>query len=157
MRLKQGCSGMWIAAAVAAADQITKAVVRRIEIPLQIDGFAAVRLTHNTGVAFSMLSGRGLMLIIGTALVIAALTGWLTANPGALPRGARTGLWMIVGGGLGNLYDRIVYGAVTDFIELLFVRFAVFNIADIFVVCGAMLTAAAILIDERRRETAHER
>ena len=88
---------------------------------------------------------------------IAALTGWLIAKPNALPKTARAGMWMIIGGGLGNLYDRIVYGAVMDFIEPLFVRFAVFNAADIAIVCGAVLAAAAIFIDEKRRETAHER
>ena len=148
---------MWIAAAVAVIDQVTKAIVRSNAFSLRVNGLFAIRLTHNTGAAFSMLSGSGLALLIGTALVIAALTGWLIAKPDALPKWARVGMWMIVGGGLGNLYDRIAYGAVTDFIELLFVRFAVFNAADIAIVCGAFLAAAAIFIDEKRRETAHER
>lgn len=148
---------MWIAAAVAAVDQITKAIVRRGDISFRIGGLFAIRAAENTGVAFSMLSGSGLLLIIGTGLVIAALVGWLVAKPDALPKWARTGMWMIAGGGLGNLYDRIVYGAVTDFIEPLFVRFAVFNAADIAIVCGAILAAIAIFIDEKRKETAHER
>ena len=168
MRLRQGCSGMWIAAAVAVVDQISKAIVRWADgsrivltgfIPSlwEVPGLFAIRMTHNTGAAFSMLSGSGLLLIVGTALIIAALSGWLVAKPDALPKGARVGMWMIVGGGLGNLYDRAVYGAVTDFIELLFVRFAVFNIADVAIVCGALLVAIALFIDERRKETAHER
>ena len=148
---------MWIAAAVAAADQISKAIIRSGNVSLRVDGLFAIRPTQNTGVAFSMFSGSGIALVIGTALVIAALVGWLIARPDALPEWARAGLWMIVGGGLGNLYDRAVYGAVTDFIELLFVRFAVFNIADIAVVCGAILAAIALFIDERKKETGHER
>lgn len=147
---------MWIAAAAAVIDQIAKAAVRR-GTSLEVDGLFAVRHTQNTGAAFSMLKGTGLLLTVGTALVIAALAGWLIARPDALPKWARWGMWLIVGGGLGNLYDRIVYGAVTDFIELRFVRFAVFNLADIAIVCGAILVAAAIFIDEKRKEAAHER
>ena len=128
MRLKQGCSGIWIAAAAAAIDQISKSAIRRIyenrpSLWLtgsgrlwEWQGLFAIRATSNTGVAFSMLSSSGIALILFTALIIAALTGWLIAKPNALPKTARAGMWMIIGGGLGNLYDRIVYGAVMDFI-----------------------------------------
>ena len=98
---------MWIAAAAAILDQITKAIVRR-GATFRLDGLFAIRLTHNTGVAFSMFSGSGLALILLTALLIALLTGWLIAKSAELPKWSRIGLWLIVGGGLGNLYDRIV-------------------------------------------------
>lgn len=157
MRLKQGCSGMWIAALAAVADQITKSIIRTGNISFRIGNLFLIREVENSGVAFSMLSSGGIALTIGTALIIAALVVWLIASPDALPKYARTGMWMIAGGGLGNLYDRIFNGCVTDFIEPLFVRFAVFNVADIAIVCGAMLAAAAIYIDEKKRESAHER
>ena len=51
--------------------------------------------------------------------------------------------------------DRIAYGGVTDFIELRFVRFAVFNLADVAICLGAVIAAVALLIDERRKESAH--
>ena len=143
---------MWIATVAAIIDQITKAVMRMDRISFRIGNLFSIHPVENTGVAFSMLSGSGMALTLGTALVIAALSGWLIAKPDTLPKAARTGMWMIAGGGLGNLYDRIAYGAVTDFIEPLFVRFAVFNVADIAIVCGAMLAAIAIFIDEKRRE-----
>ena len=146
---------MWIAAAAAILDQVTKAAVRR-GAAFRLDGLLAIRLTHNTGAAFSMFSGSGLALMLVTAALIALLTGWLVASPGSQPPWARVGLWLIVGGGLGNLYDRIVYGAVTDFIQLLFVRFAVFNAADIAICTGAFIAAVAMLIDEKRKESAHE-
>lgn len=161
MRLMKGCSGVWIAAAAAAIDQISKAAVRGLSsrqsaAPLwELPGVVAVRPTFNTGVAFSAFSGGGLALTIATALLIALLSGWLIARPERQPKWARAGLWLIVGGGLGNLYDRIVYGCVTDFIELRFVRFAVFNVADIAVCLGALIAAAALLIDEHRKESAH--
>ena len=51
-------------------------------------------------------------------------------------------------GGLGNLYDRVARGYVVDFIELLFVRFAIFNAADIAVVAGAICLGIGILTSE---------
>lgn len=147
---------MGIALLVAVVDQVSKAAVRRGAVSLSVDGLLRVRMTENTGAAFSMFSGSGLMLTVLTALLIALVTGWLVARPESQPKAARIGLWMIVGGGLGNLYDRIVYGAVTDFIEVLFVRFAVFNLADAAICTGAFLAAVALYMDERRKETCHE-
>ena len=54
-----------------------------------------------------------------------------------------------MGGGLGNLYDRLIYGAVIDFIEVTFVRFAVFNVADICICVGAALAMIAMLMEEK--------
>ncbi len=155
MQLKRGCSGLWIAAVAALADQASKIIVRRSDIALRIDGLIALTHTQNTGAAFSMLSGSGLFLTFATAILIAGLIFYLICKPDALPKLARAGLWMIAGGGLGNLYDRIAYGYVTDFIELLFVRFAVFNVADVFICLGAGLTALSMILDERKK--AHER
>ena len=161
MRLMKGCSGMWIAAAAAAIDQSSKAAVRglrsvRSAAPLwELPGVVAIRPAFNTGAAFSAFSGGGWALTLVTALLIALLAGWLIARPERQPKWARVGLWLIIGGGLGNLYDRIAYGGVTDFIELRFVRFAVFNLADVAICLGAIIAAVALLIDERRKESAH--
>ena len=121
----------------------------------QLPGIAAIRHTQNTGMAFSMLSGSGALLTVFSALLIGALVGWLIARPASQSKLLRTGLWMVAGGGLGNLYDRIVYGHVTDFIELLFVRFAIFNLADVFICLGAFIAALALLRDERKKELPH--
>ena len=85
-----------------------------------------------------------------TLLLIAALLIWMLRHPeaGSL---LRTGLWLIVGGGLGNLYDRLAYGYVIDFIRLDFVNFAIFNPADVFVCAGAVLVAIAVLREDRRK------
>ena len=78
MRLMKGCSGVWIAAAAAAIDQISKAPVRGLSsrqsaAPLwELPGVVAVRPTFNTGVAFSAFSGGGLALTIATALLYPA-------------------------------------------------------------------------------------
>ena len=132
---------MWIAAAAALADRVTKALaVRAGAGGALIPGIVNIAPTANRGVAFSMLSGRTLLATVLSAVLIAGLTAWLIARPGG-GRWMRAGLWFIVGGGLGNLYDRLVLGSVIDFVELAFVRFAVFNVADVCICVGAALAA----------------
>ena len=149
MRLRQGCSGAWIAVLAALADRLTKALAtgaagRGALVP----GIINLRPVENRGAAFSMFSGQALALTLVTAALVAALVGWLVARPGA-PRLVRTGLWLIVGGGLGNLYDRLTAGGVTDFLELAFVRFAVFNVADVCICAGAALVVIGAWEKER--------
>lgn len=156
MQSKRGCSGVWIAALAVAADQISKALVVRGGATALLPGIVAVHPTANTGMAFSMLSGRGLLLIILTAALVAALAGWLILSRRPQPSGLRAGLWLIVGGGLGNLIDRVVFGHVIDFIELEFIHFAVFNVADMAICIGAAITAISVILDERRKEHPHE-
>ena len=140
MRLRQGCRGAWIALLAALSDRLTKLAVSRFapEGRLLIPGVINLRPVENRGMAFSMLSGQSLALTLVTAALIAALLLWLILRPDA-PRLFRTGFWLIVGGGLGNLYDRVTAGGVSDFIELAFVRFAVFNVADVCICAGAAL------------------
>lgn len=140
MRIKQGCRGWWIALLAALADRLTKLLVARLRPAggALVPGILNLRPVENRGIAFSMLSGQGLALVLFTAALIAGLVAWLVAHPGA---GAllRGGLWLIAGGGLGNLYDRLTAGSVSDFIELAFMRFAVFNVADVCICVGAGL------------------
>ena len=141
MRLKQGCRGWWIALAVALADRLTKLLVAGLGPQhggALIPGILNLRPVENRGIAFSMLSGKGLGLVLFTAALIAGLVAWLVAHPDA-PTLLRTGLWLVAGGGLGNLYDRLAMGSVSDFIELAFMRFAVFNVADVCICVGAGL------------------
>lgn len=164
MRLKRGCSGIWIAALAAALDRITKVLViagRNATVLhgnvnlFSVPGLFSIQYVENTGVAFSLLGNGGAAVTVFTALMVAAVAAWLILCPDGQPRWTRAGLWMVVGGGLGNVYDRIAYGCVIDFINLEFMRFAIFNVADIFIVCGAILAIITLLIDERRKESAH--
>ncbi len=152
MRLRQGCRGWWIALLAALADRLTKAAARAASGPgALIPGILNLRPVENRGAAFSMLWGQSLALTLLTALLIAGVVGWLLARPGA-SRLARAGLWLIVGGGLGNLYDRLAAGGVTDFLDLAFVRFAVFNVADVCICAGAAL----VVLGEWRKGKAKE-
>ena len=155
MRLRRGCRGWWITLLAAAADRVTKAAATRTGAngPL-IPGVLDLRLTTNSGMAFSMLSGQGLALTLLTLALAAALTGWLVSHPDA-PGLFRAGLWLIAGGGLGNLYDRLAYGRVIDFLEPAFVRFAVFNVADVCVCVGAALAMLSVVLGELRGRKSH--
>ena len=159
MQLKRGCSGVWIAAAAAVLDRITKSASLGIEnggiVPL-IPGLINIRPVVNTGMAFSMFSGRTAFLTAVTILMVAGLAAWLIVRPDSQTKLMRTGLWMVAGGGLGNVYDRLLYGHVIDFIELDFVRFAIFNVADIFICVGVGLTALGMILDEMKKEHPHE-
>lgn len=155
MRLKRGCSGIWMAAIAAVLDRVTKAASRALpagdSLPL-IPGIVSVRAVTNTGMAFSLFSGSGMLLTVVTLLMVAGLTAWLVIHPQDHTKLMRTGLWMVVGGGLGNLYDRLVYGHVIDFIELEFIRFAIFNVADIFICVGVGLAILGMFLDEMKKE-----
>ena len=149
MKWNKRLAGAWIALLAALADRLTKALVtgaaagRRTLVP----GLLALTPVRNEGMAFSMLSGQGLILTLLTAVLIVGLIGWLLLRPGQAKL-FRAGLWLIVGGGLGNLYDRLVQGSVTDFLEMKFVRFAVFNIADACICVGAALAVLSTVLEE---------
>lgn len=147
MQLKRRLRGAWLAALAAALDRLTKLLASHAGGGALVPGLLNLRPTENRGMAFSMLSGQGALLTALTLLLVAALTAWLVARP-ERPRLFRAGLWLIVGGGLGNAWDRLTTGAVIDFIEPAFVRFAVFNVADACICIGAVLALWSAIREE---------
>lgn len=122
-----------VIAAVVAADQLIKALVRLLpqgSVLLEWPGVLRIVRCANTGVAFSLLSGRTLLVTALSALLLAALL-LLLIRAKRLTGPARTALSALIGGGLGNLIDRLLWGSVTDYVQTLFVRFPVFNLADV--------------------------
>ena len=140
--------GAAVAAPALIADRLTK-IWAAAARPAQelIPGVVAVHYAENTGAAFSAFSGAAWLVTGASAALILAVTALLAAD-NKMNRWARLGLWLVVAGGLGNLYDRLAYGYVVDFIELLFIDFAIFNVADICVCCGAVIAAAALLVQD---------
>jgi signal peptidase II len=126
-----------VAAAVIAADQVTKAIVRAEIGPFeQIHVLPGVKLVHtsNSGVAFSLFSGGGPLVAIVAILALGALIAFFVTHLRRRLIWLPTGL--LLGGAAGNLIDRVRAGAVTDFIKL--PHWPAFNVADIAVTAGVL-------------------
>lgn len=104
------------------------------KLPL-IDGFIGLSYVQNTGAAFGSFSGYTQLLSIFTALIILVGTVLMIAGE-RLDTVFKLCLPLIMAGGAGNLIDRLIQGYVTDYIELQFVSFPVFNFADCLVTGG---------------------
>jgi signal peptidase II len=136
---------------VVIIDQTTKQLVRSgIPVGDQRKFLPGVQLVHvrNTGVAFSLFSGGGTIVLVFTLVALAVLVGWLFRRPGHPWLWLPTGL--LIGGALGNLIDRIANGAVTDFIKL--PAWPAFNVADISITFGVL---ALLWVLEGRRAARH--
>ena len=107
---------------------------------------AIMQLTrvHNYGAAWSSLSGKTVLLIVVTAVMMIAVAVLLLRRVVRHPLGVAACL-LILGGGIGNIIDRIRLGYVVDMFDLLLFSYPVFNLADCFVVVGAILGAVYYL------------
>jgi signal peptidase II len=127
-----------VAAAVVVADQATKAIVRASLDPFErvkvIPGVHLVR-SENSGVAFSVFSGGGPLVVIVAVLALGALLAFFITHLHRRLVWLPTGL--LLGGAAGNLIDRIRLGAVTDFIQL--PHWPAFNLADACITVGVLV------------------
>ena len=113
---------------------------------------------HNYGAGWSMLSGKTALLLAFTAVMLLALAVLLFKRIVRHPLGV-TACVLIIGGGIGNMIDRIVLGYVVDMFDLLLFDYPIFNLADCFVVVGAILGAVYYLwlydkYDAKKKESA---
>jgi signal peptidase II len=130
-----------VAAAVVVVDQLTKAwaVAALADGPVHLFWTLDLRLTHNTGVAFSNGQGLGWLFGIVAVLVVVVLLRHSRRLPGV---GAAVALGAVMGGALGNLVDRMVRGdawlrgGVVDFIDLNW--WPIFNVADAAITLGVI-------------------
>ena len=118
---------------------------------LSLEPIVALRYVRNSGAAFSLFSAHTELLSIGTGILLAAGVAVLMSKKirsGLL----YTALTMIVAGGLGNLIDRVRLGYVIDYIDPVFVKFAVFNFADCRITVGAALLILWLIRDTVREK-----
>ena len=137
-----------VAGAILALDQISKYVVvhlMSLDTRLAIDvwpPFLNLRMAWNRGVNFGLLSDDGQVTrwaLIALALVISGAV-WIWARREAHRPLVQISTGLLVGGALGNVIDRLIYGAVADFLNMSccgFVNPYAFNLADIAVFAGA--------------------
>ena len=106
-----------------------------------------LRFVLNQGMAFSLLSGKQLFLIIATSIALILVAyGLFFRSRGKLLQ--QIAFILVLAGGIGNLIDRVLNGEVVDYINPLFIDFAVFNFADILVCVGVALWVLVILLEE---------
>lgn len=131
-------------------DQVTKylatAYLRPVgDFPIW-DGVLHLTYTVNPGAAFGMLADNRAVFMVISGIAIPAMLVYLLIRREATPL-LDWGLALVVGGGIGNMFDRIGLGYVVDFIYFKIINFAKFNIADSCVCIGAGLIILALLRD----------
>lgn len=114
-----------------------------------------LRFVLNPGMAFSLLSGKQTFLILATSIAMLGL-GYLLLFRSRGDRLQQAAFVLILGGGVGNLIDRVLNGEVVDYLNLLFMRFAVFNFADICVCVGVGLWILSIFLEESQKNKRKE-
>ena len=141
-----------------AIDQLSKwlaATYLPFHQSVEIIPFFSLYLTHNTGVAFSMLSDFGSTGLIVLTLVIVAFMLVLWRRVPADQQLASLGFALVIAGALGNLIDRVTQGHVIDF--FLFHTqtwaFAVFNVADSYITLGAIAIITEELLSLRSKSS----
>ncbi len=147
-----------IIALLVAVDQIIKLlVIEHLEpigsLPL-IDGFVQLNYAENTGAAFGSFSGKTTLLSIFTLVIIIVGILYLMLKKRKFDM-EYVCVTLIISGGIGNLIDRVFRGYVVDYIEPLFIDFAIFNFADILVTCSCIALVIWLLYDiyrEGKRE-----
>lgn len=144
-----------VAGLVVLLDQITKAWVRTAlpfggsYTPFKALPFLRIVHWENTGAAFGMFQGGGLIFAILAVIVAAIIIGYFPKIPGEYVF-MRIALAMQMGGALGNLIDRVRFGPVTDFIAV--GTFPVFNIADASITVGVAILLVFLWLLERNEK-----
>lgn len=141
-----------IAFCVFIIDLISKQIVIKL-IPLHesikvIKNFFYLTYTRNTGAAFSILEDARILLLIVTIIALFFINKFMNKEK---IKGIDNFIYgIIIGGILGNLFDRIVYGYVIDFLDfkIFGYNYPVFNLADTFIVVGALMLIGTSLYND---------
>lgn len=144
---------------LVAADQLVKyLVLQNIALGEHVPFIPyLLELTYvkNTGAAFSMFAEHTWMLTVVSLVMSVLMAVAIRRNFFRHPLG-KLCLTLVLGGAVGNLIDRAFRGFVVDMFNVLFMNFAVFNVADIFVVVGGIATAIYYLFLEPKLEHREE-
>lgn len=109
-----------------------------------LPGFLELLRVHNYGAAWSSFSGMRWVLVVVTTAIVATVAVLALKKVVRHPLGLAA-CALIVSGGLGNIIDRVRLGYVVDMFNFQFMNYPVFNVADICVVCGAVVGAVYYL------------
>ena len=142
------------AAVLVVLDQLIKHWATAALLPVGsmevLPGIVELRYCLNDGMAFSMLAGKQGLLIGVTSVMLVAVLVMLFVRK--MPLAERIAWTLVLGGGVGNLIDRVLNGVVVDYINVLFMHFAIFNFADICVCVGVGLLMLVLLLDSTKKD-----
>ena len=149
-----------LAGAVFAFDRLTKSIIdasmSAADVHTVIPGFFDIVHSQNRGVAFGLMNDtnspwRTFLLIVFSAGAL-LLVGGMLWRGSRLDRWTHWGLALVLGGAAGNLFDRIVWGHVTDFLEFYIgsLHWPAFNVADSSIVIGSGLLLLDLLKPRRQ-------
>ena len=124
---------------VIGFDQLSKFLVYGNVARSIIGNFLWFESTLNTGVAFSMFSGNSIVFFIIACLASAVFCYFIISKKWLESRWEKISIGLILGGTISNAIDRLIFAGVRDFIYLKFINFAIFNVADMAIVIGAIL------------------
>lgn len=134
--------GLFALLAVGADQLVKHLVVTHIPLytsqPL-IPGIVQLTYVQNTGAAFSMLQGAQWLFILVFVLFTGLILWEYFRKPLPFRPFERWCIAAVYAGGVGNMIDRVCHGYVVDMFDVQFMEFAIFNVADIFIVCGSIL------------------
>ena len=142
-----------VSALIIIADQLAKNwVVNNMMLGSHIDWGAgdifSFHYIQNNGAAYSILQGRQTLLILFTLAVMIGIVAYVIAYRKKTSKFEIFSLALILGGGIGNLIDRVLNGYVVDFIDIHIIP--VFNVADIGITVGCILFAIAVLFSKKQ-------
>lgn len=131
-------------------DQATKYIALTKLKPLGsvtfIDGFMDFTFVENRGAAFGILNGRVWLLLVIAAVICIVIIAAMIKMPNTKEyKWLKWSLMLILAGAIGNVADRLFRGYVVDFFEFTFIKWPVFNMADIYVVIGTIVMAVLVL------------
>ena len=142
------------AAVLVVLDQLIKHWATAALLPVGsmevLPGIVELRYCLNDGMAFSMLAGKQGLLIGVTSVMLVAVLVMLFVRK--MPLAERIAWTLVLGGGVGNLIDRVLNGVVVDYINVLFMHFAIFNFADICVCVGVGMLMLVLLLDSTKKD-----
>lgn len=135
----------WIALVTLLVDQLVKLIAQTVcGTSVLIPGVLAFTYAENTGMAFSLFSGKSWLL--GLVSVAAIWGGWRFLRRYQLGAWPAVGAMLMLGGAVGNMIDRLLRGYVVDMFEVLLFRFAIFNVADATLTIGCMIMAVSLML-----------
>ena len=139
-------------------DRLTKHLILELSQPLnelniQVNSFLSFNLVWNDGIAFGLLSFKeNFFYEVVTILIIivSLLVLWFALRTKGIEK---FGFLMILGGALGNLFDRIYYSSVIDFIDIGYSNYHwfIFNVADIFITLGVVMLISLELLKAKKK------